>query len=169
MNIYNFSQIIDSPTRITQTSSTLIDLALMFSSLTCTEKGALDPFCSDHCPIFMSTSFVQVPKPCYSRKIWSYDRGNYDLFRNTLRESNLNIDNISIDESALLFKTNISQAADHAIPNKTAIIRPSDPPWMHTEVRKEIRTRNKMHKTAKSRNDDVSWAVFRTQRNKVNN
>ena len=169
MNIYNFSQIIDSPTRITQTSSTLIDLALISSSLTCTEKGALDPFCSDHCPIFMSTSFVQVPKPCYSRKIWSYDRGDYDLFRNTLRESNWNIDNISIDESVSLFKTNILQAADHAIPNKTAIIRPSDPPWMHNEVRKEIRTRNKMHKTAKSRNDDVSWAVFRTQRNKVNN
>ena len=38
LNIFNFNQIIDSPTRITQTSSTLIDLALTSASLTCTEK-----------------------------------------------------------------------------------------------------------------------------------
>ena len=116
LNILNFNQIIDSPTRITQTSSTLIDLALTSASLTCTEKGVLDPFCSDHWPIFLSTSFVQVQKPCYSRKIWTYNRGDYNLFRDTLRERNWNIDNRSIDESVTLYTNNILQSAERAIP-----------------------------------------------------
>ena len=169
IRMFNLNQLIDSPTRITRVSSTLIDLALTTPSLHCTEKGVLDPFCSDHCPIFISTNFIQVRQPCYERKIWLYDRANYTLFREKLNVCDWTTDNLTVDQCVTQFANNILISADQAIPNKNVTIRPRDPPWMHNEIRKEIRLRKRLHRRAKSKNDDISWEAFKVQRNKVNN
>ena len=135
----------------------------------CTEKGVLDPFCSDHCPIFISTNFIQVRQPCYESKIWLYDRANYTLFREKLNVCDWTTDNLTVDQCVTQFANNILISADKAIPNKNVTIRPRDPPWMHNEIRKEIRLRKRLHRRAKSKNDDISWEAFKVQRNKVNN
>ena len=44
-----------------------------------------------------------------------------------------------------------------------------DPPWMYNQIRKEIRERKKLHKLAKTYNNENDWARFRAQRNLVNN
>ena len=81
LNMYHLNQIIDSPTRITPHSSTLIDLILTSQSLNYTEKGVIDPFCSDHCAIHFTTNFLKTTQHTYKRKVWQYDKGNYDLYR----------------------------------------------------------------------------------------
>ena len=45
-------------------------------------------------------------------------------------------------------------------------MRTNDKPWMHNEMRKQIRVRNRLHKSTKN-NTDVLWANFRTKRNGV--
>ena len=60
-------------------------------------------------------------------------------------------------------------AAEVSIPNKTVLIRKSDPPWMNGQVRKMIRKRRRLHKKAKRSNSDHDWSNFRKIRNKCVN
>ena len=168
MNTYNLNQLIDTPTRITNRTSTLIDLILTTNSITCSNKGVLDPSCSDHSPIHMSTSVMKVSHRSYTRKIWSYDQADYNLYRQTLGECDWNFDEISLEECVDKTTTNMFKAAELAIPNKLVTIRPKDAPWMHNDIRKAIRDRKKIHKKAKISKSEQDWANFREQRNKVN-
>ena len=43
--------------------------------------------------------------------------------------------------------------------------RPSDPPWMHNDIRKFIRARKRLHNIAKHNNSPGDWAKYRKTRN----
>jgi hypothetical protein len=48
-------------------------------------------------------------------------------------------------------------------------IRLNDKPWFNSEIRKEIRTRNRLHKLARRNQSNQSLQKYKSQRNKVNN
>ena len=54
------------------------------------------------------------------------------------------------------------------IPSKVVTIRTADPPWLHNNIRKEIRRRKRAYKKAKATNLDRHWCIYRQQRNIVN-
>ena len=168
LNTYNLNQLIDKPTRVTPYSSSLIDLILTSDSLNCIDKGVIEPFCSDHCAVYFTTNFVKTTIPSYKRKIWLYDRGDYQVYRDKLENADWDFDNLSIDEKINKVNSNIFEAAEFAIPNKEVTIRPKDQPWMHNDVRKAMRKRGRLHKIAKRTNHPQHWANFRTARNHVN-
>ena len=93
INMFGLKLIIDTPTRVTPYSSTLIDLILVSDSLSCTDRGTLEPFCSDHHAVYFSTNFMNIKSNCYTRKIWQYDNADFDLFRQKLHDCNWNIQN----------------------------------------------------------------------------
>ena len=157
MNSFGLNQIIDSPTRITQYTSTLIDLILVANSLRCTDKGTIEPFCSDHHAVYFSTNFLTVKQHCYQRKIWQYDNANFDTYREKLSSCDWNMNDLSIEQQVEKLTSNIEQAAEQSVPSKTVTIRPRDLPWFHNEIRKEIRHRNKAHQLAKLKNTPDSW------------
>ena len=68
MNMLNVNQLVDSPTRITQTSSTLIDLVLVSDNLCCTRKGIIEPFCRDHSGIHVSKKFMKINQHSYNKE-----------------------------------------------------------------------------------------------------
>jgi hypothetical protein len=55
------------------------------------------------------------------------------------------------------------------IPSKLVIIRLNDKPWFNSEIRKKIRTRNRVHKLARRNQSNQSLQKYKSQRNKVNN
>ncbi|XP_053396163.1 uncharacterized protein LOC128556153 [Mercenaria mercenaria] len=82
-------------------------------------------------------------------------------------------DNILVAENTDLNKATedithaILTAALQSIPNKTVTIRPNDIPWLNNTIRKAIRKRKKLHKTAKRLNTEQAWTMFKTIRNEV--
>ena len=72
-----------------------------------------------------------------------------------------------LDSAADTITSTILQAASVSIPNKVATIRPTDPPWMHNEIRVLIRQRKRIHKKAKKNNNALFWSKYRKIRNKV--
>ena len=96
-----------------------------------------------------------------------YQNVNYDLYRETLNNCLWDYNNLSINDQAKLVTNNIFEAAEVSVPNRVVTIRPKDPPWMHNDIRKSIRQRNRTHKLAKSTNDPTHWARFREARNRV--
>ena len=126
INSFGLSQIIDSPTRISQYSTSLIDHILVSDSLKCTDKGTIEPFCSDHHAIYFSTNFLTTKQHCYQRKIWQYDNANFNDYRQKLNSCDWDMNNLSIDEQVNKLTTNIAHSANQSIPNKVVTIRPRD-------------------------------------------
>ena len=169
INFRNLKQLISQPTRIP--SNTLLDPIISSSPLLVQTCGVLDPFCSDHKPVYV---ILKLKKKCgsnvtYKRKIWNYDRANYEIIRNTLQAFDWNsiTDKNDIDECVDSFtKTLMSIAADH-IPNYICTVRTMDKPWMANNIRNHIRKRKRDHKKAKQTNTEYNWTKFRKQRNYV--
>ena len=92
------------------------------------------------------------------------------MFREKLGEVNI-ADTIAdindVDKCVQVFTETFMEIAKLNINNKTVTIRNRDKPWMHNEIRKQIRIRKRIHKNSKRVNTYVQWALFRHQRNKV--
>ena len=163
LNTYHLNQIIDSPTRITPHSSTY------FTVLEIYRQRVIDPFCSDHCAIHFTTNFLKTTQHTFKRKVWQYDKGNYDFYREKLDNADWNFDNLTVDEQANKVTQNILDAAEPSVPNKVVTVRPKDQPWLHNDIRKAMRKRTRLHKLAKDTNQPQHWANFRMARYHVTN
>ena len=150
MDTFSLTQLVVSPTRITETFETLIDIALVSENLSCSDRGIIEHFCSDHCGIHISTSFMKLNNHCYKRKVWKYEDANFDLYSEKFGNCDWDCEDLTIDESAAKLTQNNLQSSDVSLPNKIVTIRPRDPPWMHKGIRRAIRDKNKKHKIAKS-------------------
>ena len=131
-----------------------------------------DPFLNQevryHCPIYGVLKFSKPKQNTYTRHIWSYDRGNYEL----LRQKASNTDWNSLHDTNIhLYSPNITNCiislAKECNPNKTIRIRPSDPPWITTHLKKCIRKRKRAYKQAKRTNLPAHWSKFKKLRNKT--
>ena len=94
-----------------------------------------------HCPIY---GIFKVPKTlhtCFKRRIWLYDRGNYNQYREKLQRVDwdelINSGN-SLDDLCESSPNVILQAAGESIPNKIITVRKTDPPWMNGAIRRVI-------------------------------
>ena len=120
--------------------------------------GVLDPLCSDHKPIFACINSVRQTPSVNKRFLWDFDNSNFDLFREKLGEVNI-ADTIAdindVDKSVQVFTETFMEIAKLNINYKTVTIRNRDKPWMHNEIRKQIRIRKRIHKTAKRVNTHV--------------
>ena len=104
------------------------------------------------------------------RVIWDFENADFEQLRDNLKNENWNfIDDMDINESTDTFTEKLMNNARLSIPNKECTIRFDDPPWMHNEIRKQIRKRKRLHKIAKRRNTSGDWFSFRRQRNRVTN
>ena len=61
----------------------------------------------------------------------------------------------------------INSLTAECVPNRSVRIRPSDPPWITTAIRKLIRKRKRAYRKATQQNNLRLWSKFRKIRNKV--
>ena len=164
----SLDQIIAEPTRIP--SNTLIDHILTNARELCLHSGVLDPFCSDHKPVFVCINHCKHRLPAIKRLVWNYNLGDYNKFREILAGIDWHSifqSHTNLDEIVDTFTSKILEIAKTCIPNKFCIIRPRDKPWMNGAIRREIRKRRRIHKRAKLTDNAIDWQHFRIQRNKV--
>ncbi|MCG8033360.1 MAG: reverse transcriptase family protein, partial [Candidatus Thiodiazotropha taylori] len=160
------------PTHFTEHSHSLIDLFIDSNKNRVIYSGVGDPFLQQdiryHCPIYGILNFCKPRQKAFSRRIWKYEQGNYQLLRqkaletdwNSLQHNNINIYAQNITKEILTI-------AESCIPNKTVTIRPSDPPWITTAIKRYIRKRKRAYRRARLTNEDRHWTKFRHLRNTV--
>ena len=82
---FSFYQSIDQRTHFTENSSSLIDIVLVRNKDSLLLSGVGDPFLSQdlryHCPIYGIFRFSKPKIKSFSRHLWYYDRGNFNLLR----------------------------------------------------------------------------------------
>ena len=174
INQFNLVNTIKEPTRIGHTSNTLLDPIFISQSLTFSNSFVIDidRQISDH---NACVSYIYVTlnlNACYKRDVWLYKKGDYAKFNNLIADfdwesvfSNCH----SIDEACDIFTAEYISMAKTCIPTRTVTIRPSDKPWMTSELRKEIKLRDKLHNKYKKNKCSTNSEIFKRQRNKVNN
>ena len=150
-------QSISEPTHFTENSSSLIDLLLVSNKDRIIFSGVGDPFLQQdlryHCPVFGVFNFSKPKIKCFKRRVWQYDRGDYDLLRQKAYSSDWNSLQIpDINVYAKNFYEHLIEITDFCIPNRQVTIRPTEPPWITTLIKKHIRMRKRAYKKAKRTN-----------------
>ena len=160
---------VTEPTRITNTSSTVLDQFISNFPVFLKNVQILPPISNcDHCVITAECLFrVKKPK-AYKRCMWNFKAADFDLYRLRLSQCNwdeyFNNDDINVVCDAVTSK--ILAIAKDTIPNKTVTVRPYDKPWYNNDLRclnrKKLRCFRKAKKTKKPE-DWLHFTEIRTQ------
>ncbi|MCG8049110.1 MAG: reverse transcriptase domain-containing protein [Candidatus Thiodiazotropha endolucinida] len=169
---FSLTQIVNEPTHFTEYSSSLIDLMLVSNPNHVILNGVGDPFLGQdlryHCPIFGVFKFSTPKRKTFTRHIWRYEQGNYELLKENAASADWNaLKNSDIEIYAEGLINKILEIAKACIPNKIVTIRPSDPPWITSTVKRYIRKRKRAYRRAKQTNSASDWNNFRRLRNKT--
>ena len=97
---------------------------------------------------------------------------NTELLQEEIRETPWNdilnqCDNV--DEMCNKFTDEFIKIAKKHIPTKNVTIRPNDKPWFNSEIRKQIRYRDRLRNKALRYKREIDKINYKRQRNKVNN
>ena len=166
-------QLLTDPSHFTEHSSSLLDLILVSNKEHLILHDVGDPFLDQqlryHCPIY---GFCKSSKPQYkafTRHIWMYNNGNFGLLpekASSIDWHALENDDISLYASNL--NSTILSLTKECIPNKSIKVRTSDPPWIATLLKRQIRKRKRLYRKAKQTNLERHWIKFRQLRNETN-
>ena len=154
---FSLTNTITEPTRVGQTCNTLLDPIILSDSLSFTYSSVIDVLrsMSDH---NACVTYVTVPvrnNKSFQREVWIYKKGDFDTFNRLISEydwSNLFNNCVTVDEACEKFTSTFLSMAKQCIPSKLISVRYNDKPWITSEVRKEIKIRNKLHKKLKENN-----------------
>ena len=170
----NFSlyQIITEPTNFTENPSYLLNIILVNNknhlTTSCVEDPFLDQNIRYHCPVFGIFKFTEPKVQCYKRHIWQNDCGDYDHMRALVSITNWHsLQDDDVDIYVLDMTNKILYIAKECIPNRVVTIKPSDPPWITTTIKRYIRKRKRIFRKAKQTDSPHFWSKFRKIRNKV--
>ena len=151
---FSFYQSIIQPTHFTENSSSLIDILLVNNKNYLIVSGVGDPFLNQeiryHCPIYGIFKFSKPKFISFTRHIWQYDQGNYELLHNKaalfdwdhIKDNDINIYANNIN-------TTVISLAKECIPNRCIKIKPSEPPWINSTIKRNIRKRKRAYKKVK--------------------
>ena len=110
--------------------------------------------------------FSKYKQPCFKRKSWKYESGDYDLLNQLIYDFDwTTVEHDNINTYAENFTNKILEFCESAIPSKVVTIRPSDPPWVKNALRNAIRKHKRAHKFAKRKTDTM---LCTSKRNRVN-
>jgi hypothetical protein len=168
MNLFNLANVIEKPTRITEHSSTLLDPIIISDSVHYSYSDVLKipSDISDH---DASIFFIEYPKfqtRSFQRKVWLYERTDYENFSSKLDTVDWNAllsDLEDVDEMCNTFTETFLRVARECIPTKMVTVRNSDRPWFNSELRREIRKRDRIRKTAKTYNKQSDIDKYQKQ------
>lgn len=124
-----------------------------------------------HCPIHGILNVKKPKNKIFKRRVWLFDRGNYEQYREDL--GNVNWDQLinvpDINDAVSNVNREILKSAESNIPNKLIVVRPHDPPWITSLIKKKIRKRKRLRRKAKKSNTPEAWTNFRRARNECVN
>lgn len=168
IEIYGLHQIIREPTRLTDTSISLLDLILINDKdiVKDTQAAAIHGF-SDHClvscKIAVSVSrFDAFPKTYRDFKYFNYDRFNADLVNAPFC---LIFDADDIDSKVSIFNEVFHALLDQHAPRKMCMIKGPRKPWVTDTIKLMQKLRDKAFSKFKSTRNADHFAYYKELRN----
>ena len=171
---FNLEQLINEPTYMYFTAKTL---HLQSTILTSNKNniilsGVGEPFLEQnvryHCPIYCVLNFNKPVSPCFKRKIYLFDRSDYQTFSNDLMDTDWNsLKRNDIDTYAEHITDQITFLTNKHIPNKMITVRKTDPLWLTNNIKKLLREEKRLYDKYKKKNNPSHWNIYKRFRNHV--
>ena len=165
----NLKQLICEPTRYTDTNkiANLRDLVIVSNDDMVNKSGVLPSFSNiDHLPTFVSLKINRPSTIRQTTQIWDYKNMDPDKLTRRLMDTDWDgLMDCDIDEATDNFTHNLMTAAIESIPVRTISKKEDDKPWFSSELKREIRKRDRLFRAAKKSNTEYDWGRWRKQRN----
>lgn len=172
LDLYGMQNVIESPTRVTSTSSTLLDVFVTsFPNASITYKGVISAPLSDHMPIIL---FVKVSGEKFeTRESWNrcINQSSLEIFRRRIEDTDWTpvLAENEADQALEKFFSLFLIAYNFAFPKKKTIRKGRQrKPWMTSELLKLVKKRNKMYKQFLKNRNQECLVQFKQFRNFVN-
>ena len=167
-NYQNLICLVKEPTRITNTSATILDQAITNAPNFVKEVQVSPPVSTnDHCTIGIHLHFKIIKEPAYQRTVWLYKNTDFKEFKNALNAQDFShcFDSDDVDSCSRKWTETFLNVARAHVPNKLVTIRPSDSPWYTSELRTLKRKMLRSFHKYKKQNNDNNWSQYKTLRN----
>ena len=164
-------QIIDTPTRIHNRCSSLIDL--VFTSLDhISHKGTINVYISDHLPTYLVIKKCRKVKSTTIIKGRSFKRYDTKVFQeHVMNDSEWKLfwpqHDVNIKWS--IFYDILNHAADRLCPIVPMKCHSTNDGWFTKDVIEAIAEKNRLFKIVKVNNTEENWSLFRIQRKYTRN
>ena len=163
-------QVVTEPTRVTETSSNILDL-FFTNNETLVNQVHIVLGIADHEPVFLESSLRPIKAKAAPRKVYQYKKADYEGFKSELREYATEFQKISnsedIDTLWTKFKGNIHQLMEKYIPQKQLPGNKVQKPWIDKHVKALQRKRNKLFKRQRATHRAKDISHFRQMKAKV--
>ena len=167
---YGLQQLITEPTRITESSSSLIDVIFTncINRVVC--SGVLHIGISDHSLIYVYRKLSpEFAFKGHSTKTYrNFSNFNRENFRRDISRQDWSC--ISDDPNTLWadWKAKFLSIVNSHAPIKTKRVRSGKVPWITSDLRKGMRDRDVAKRKAIKSNNPQDWAVYKRLRNRIN-
>ena len=104
-------------------------------------------------------------------KIFDYEREDFDGLKKSMSDSAENFlasapKNFAVEDNWSLFKTTLTKAMVNYIPQRCSSMK-YKLPWITTEIKRQMRKKDRLHKKALRYQNPDHWVAFKKQRNLV--
>ena len=166
---FNLSQMITQPTRVTESSATLIDVILTSHENLIIDTKVIPSSISDHDLIYAILKLKrQRPKPVYitTRTFKNYQQD--DFLRDISMVPWCIVDCFDdIDDRVYALNTLFSEVLDKHAPIKKVKIRGRPSPYITDEIRQLMKSRDRWRKIARRTGKPDAWTTYKNLRNDV--
>ena len=168
-NLYNLHQLVTSPTRVTPTSSTTLDLILTSIPDDHVSTSVLKIALSDHYLVYSEMKFRKPDQKHKSIRFRNYKQFSPELFLNDLDlelKQNFSInDNLEITWDS--FKNSFLKISNRHAPINIRRLKNRCNPWITKDIVSLMYTRDHYHKKANHDKSSAEWTEYKKYRNKV--
>ena len=170
-DIYDLSQLITEPTRVTPVSKTLIDLCITNSPEKVSNSGVIHLGISDHSLVFMTRKVHHdrfCPRTIEMRQFKHFQKNKFLSDLEQMPWSNVDLCSDPNDMWHEWKQMFVSCMDKHA-PRKQKRISKKRAPWITKRLLNKMHRRDLIKKKAISSNDHDMWEQFKCARNQANN
>ncbi len=169
--LYQLSQLIDEATRVTIKTTTLIDHIVTNTPEKISDSGVVHTGISDHSLVFAIRKISVIKKQeniVEMRNMKNFDKKKF--VTELLNQHWEYVYFFAEDPNAMweIWKKIFLEVLDKHAPLQYKKVRSKKVPWITTEIKKLINTRDRLKRKAISTNQENDWSNFKTTRNKVN-
>ena len=169
--LYQLTQLIDEATRITPTTTSLIDHIVTNMPEKISDSGVIHTGISDHSLVFAIRKISIVTKQENTleiRNMKNVDEGKF--IEELLKQHWEYVYFFADDANAMwgIWKNLFLEVLDKHAPLQQKKIRSKKIPWITSDIKKLMNTRDKFKRKAILTNHENDWLNIKTARNKVN-
>ena len=171
IEVFQLTQLITEPTRVTETSKTLLDVIITNKPEKIVTSGTTNLGTSDHDLVYairkISKHGGAKPKYITTRQFKHFE---ISKFRHDLSCLNWHecLESGDIDEVWHFWKSLFLSVANVHAPLRTRRVRKNPAPWMTSKIRQAITERDRLKKLARKNSMPSTWTQFKISRNNVN-